>query len=215
MKRIMFNKEYEVQDKVFNKTKTHTSRLVTSDQAINELLIDSAGLVFGNYGLHSLKLPRSLQPKYMVGDIVAVCQSYSEIYDEIEFDPSNDIYKAFHAEFPQLRLSEGWNNKMYVRADIMPHKIQITNLIAHRIQQITPNLCLKEGVSRIPFADTSHYLWDLKFAPIKIRQKLRDVDEDWFDNAVDAFKALFVALYGQQVWDDNPFVYGYDFKLLC
>ena len=50
-------------------------------------------------------------PKYKIGEVVAIAQRYSEI----GIDP-----------FPFCEA--GWNNKMFVRSDLMPHHIRITDV---------------------------------------------------------------------------------------
>lgn len=68
-------------------------------------------------------------PKYKVGEIVAIAQSYKEIdhrgivghADASDFQPG--MVSPIFAD-----QSKGWENKMFVRADLMPNHIEITNV---------------------------------------------------------------------------------------
>lgn len=77
------------------------------------------------------RCPRTYpRARYKVGEIVAVAQSYKDV--------GCDFY--FH------RGLAGWNNKMFVKAEEMPHRIKITNIRVERLQDITKEDCLKEGI---------------------------------------------------------------------
>ena len=70
---------------------------------------------------------------YKVGEIVAVAQSYNSFYND-ECNPNL---------FPN---GAGWTNKMYVKPELMPHQIRITNVRAEQLQDISDEDCLKEGI---------------------------------------------------------------------
>lgn len=79
---------------------------------------------------------------YKVGEIVAVAQSYCDFYDD-----TND---------PRIFPSgAGWTNKMFVRADLMPHRIRITNVRIERLQDISDEDCIKEGIG---ISDTNNII---------------------------------------------------------
>ena len=69
--------------------------------------------------------------RYQVGEVVAVAQNY---YD----------CGYYHAS----RKCPGWTNKMFVRADLMPHRIRITNVRVERLQDISYEDCIAEGVCK-------------------------------------------------------------------
>ena len=47
-----------------------------------------------------------------------------------------------------LRDKPGWNNKMFVRADLMPHRIKITGIKLERLQDISEEDIYKEGFEK-------------------------------------------------------------------
>lgn len=125
---------------------------------------------------------------YRVGEIVAIAQSYK--------DAQCDYY--FH------RGLSGWNNKMFVRADEMPHRIRITNVRVERLQDISEEDCLNEGisVSSPPLKYMSGY-WTHHTDNLKM-----------FNTPREAFATLIDKTCGKGTWDSNPWVFVYDFELL-
>ena len=69
-------------------------------------------------------------PKYKVGEIVAVAQAYREVAHP------NDGFLDDRYEVKD-EYAAGWTNKMFVRADLMPHHIRITNVRVERLQDIS------------------------------------------------------------------------------
>lgn len=79
---------------------------------------------------------------YKVGETVAVAQCYLDIgspqFDKFGYDVS------------------GNTNKMFVKAELMPHKIKITNVRIERLQDISDEDCLREGISHYTSADAQN-----------------------------------------------------------
>lgn len=121
MKKIMFSDAFCLTLAVLNGSKTMTRRV----------LRDSVPL--GSWEETAKHLP------YKVGEIVAIAQSYKEVYPNADFEM---VGNGFMTE------SAGWNNKMFVRADLMPHHIKITEVKMERLQDISGKECLREGVKR-------------------------------------------------------------------
>ena len=67
---------------------------------------------------------------FKVGEVVAVAQRYRDFI-------LNPI---------SIPADMGWFNKLFVRADLMPHQIRITNVRVERLQDITYEDCIKEGI---------------------------------------------------------------------
>lgn len=73
---------------------------------------------------------------YKVGDVVAIQQSYSDIGDQVGYRTLQET-PLDHA---------GWTNKMFVKAELMPHHIRITDVRVEMLQDISDEDCLREGV---------------------------------------------------------------------
>lgn len=129
-------------------------------------------------------------PKYELGEVVAIAQSYDSFYDD-SCDPRM---------FPS---GVGWTNKMFVKADLMPHHIEITGIKVERLQDISDEDCLKEGVNE-----------DAKGVQYSFDTNIGYCEQYPFDAPRDAFANLINKVSGKGTWESNPFVWVYEFKLL-
>lgn len=125
----------------------------------------------------------TLTPLYNVGEEVAIAQPYRAI--------NSSVYLVNKA---------GWTNKMFVRAELMPNRIRITNRRVERLQNISDEDCMREGITSFK---NKHGV-DV----YSIGNGL------CFSSARLAYAALIDTLYGKQTWDDNPYVFVYDFELI-
>ena len=102
-------------------------------------LIDYGGNVLGSW-----------KPHYEVGEVVAIAQPYKDIYPNADFEMIGDKF---------MTESAGWSNKMFVKANLLPHHIRITDVKVERLQDISDKECLREGVKR---ASIGFYAEDVK-----------------------------------------------------
>lgn len=137
------------------------------------------------------------EAKWKVGEIIAVAQSYEDA------GLPRQMSKATRIE--QLFQYAGWNNAMFVRADLMPHYIKITNVRVERLQDISEEDCLKEGV----YETTSN-----RYVVNGIYLSKNEFLLRTFTTARAAFATLIDKISGKGTWDSNPFVYAYEFELV-
>lgn len=194
MKKIMFNDKYHLTEAVLEGRKTQTRRIVPQsvidvyDEWMSDIecIAKPAGSTIET--LHSYLLRKS---KFYIGEVIAVAQSYKDIgYCDTE--------PAIHKE-----LEAGWNNKMFVRVDLMPHQISITNVRVERLQDISDEDCLKEGIAEFNTLSTANgkaYTFD-------------GVNESW-RTPREAFARLIDKVSGKGTWESNPYVWVYDFELI-
>lgn len=187
MKKIMFNDRYGLTQAVIEGRKTMTRRLINLNSTSDVQVRIFAGYVqiIGRSGnvCAEKKLP------YKVGEIVAVAQSYNEVV----------------REFTSLALVPGSTNKMFVKAELMSHQINITGIKCERLYDISEADCLKEGV-RVEFVRNDvprYYYLDFK-RQIKV----------WFDTPREAFASLIDKVSGYGTWQRNPWVVAYEFELV-
>ena len=130
---------------------------------------------------------------YKVGEEIAVAQSYKDAGIDPFFllSPLGDGVNAMD--------SNGWNNKMFVRAELMPHIIKITNIRVERLQDISDEDCLKEGIDKRGGAPMEFYV--------------RGEDDILFDTPQRAFASLIDKTCGKGTWESNPYVFVYEFEL--
>ena len=141
MNKIMFNDRYGLTQAVLDGKKTMTRRIVPIDlynqtdwKAVAEG--DLEAVVDGEGYYHDIRNCG----KYRVGEEVAIAQSYEAI--GLTFISPPDTQWGCTYEM------QGYGNKMFVRADLMPHRIRITNIKVERLQDISDEDCLKEGVEK-------------------------------------------------------------------
>jgi len=116
MKKIMFNDRYGLTQAVIEGRKTMTRRIIIPQP---DFLSDNFGWAKRNNG-------DVILPKYGVGEVVAVAQSYEQAGIQswaYLSRPEIDGYQI-------ISTHKGWRNKMYVSADLMPHQIRITGAVA-------------------------------------------------------------------------------------
>lgn len=124
MKKIMFNDKYGLTQAVLEGRKTQTRRIAyTGSLPYLDFGICVEPKNFGraSFFYSTVNIAHS---RYCVGEEVAVAQAYNEFVSEAGFN---------EAEINKLRISKGWTNKMYVKADLMPHRIRITDIRAERL----------------------------------------------------------------------------------
>ena len=151
----------------------------------------------------------SWAPKYEVGEVVAIAQSYKTIYDELTDkdgeEAANEWWcNAHEAIGGSPDTSGGNNNKMFVKADLMPHHIKITDIKVERLQDISDEDIMREGVWQIHFNDELFYVpQNIGYAPTVA-----------FPSARLAFWYLIDSVSGKGTWERNPWVAAYSFELV-
>lgn len=209
MKKMMFNDRYGLTQAVIHGRKTVTRRVV-KDAWWPISKIEAEGMrgniinVIANNG----KLVIERKCPYKIGEIVAVAQSYRNILDELESNFFNKEHWEHgaqkRAEYAGMIYTPGYSNKMYVRADLMPHQIQIRDLRIERLQDISDDY-FKEGITFLVSADDGRIQWG--YADEHLRYYM-------FDSPREAFASLIDKVSGRGTWDRNPFVWRIEFQLV-
>lgn len=96
----------------------------------------------------------------------------------------------------------GWNNKMFVKAELMKQFIKITNVKVERLQDITGEDCLKEGIEE-----------HLKGVQYGFSSNIGYIGQYPFVTPREAFASLIDRVSGKGTWDSNPWVWVYEFEL--
>lgn len=198
MKKMMFNDRYGLTQAVISGRKTVTRRIVDPQGKYEELRWWQPCLEFEEcmYGYTENGGWEVIEPRYNVGEIVAVAQRYQDI-----FDYSNCVnpYAWEDDDKPS-----GWTNKMFTKAELMPHQIQIRDLRIERLQDISDDY-FKEGITLLASADDGRIQWG--YADEHLRYYM-------FDSPREAFASLIDKVSGRGTWDRNPFVWRIEFQLV-
>lgn len=199
-KKIMFNDKFCLTQAVLSGTKTMTRRkfTLTLDKDVDGKLIrvypskvffDNGKWLF-DYEGRIYNLPKENYPRYGVGEVVAIARSY------------NDIGKPQYDKFG--KGVAGNSNKMFVRANLMPHHIRITDVKIERLQEISDDDILREGVWQ--FYDNKNLFY--------ISKNIGYAPDVAFLSAREAFWYLIDSISGKGTWESNPWVVAYEFKLI-
>lgn len=218
MKKIMFNDKLGLTQAVLEGRKTMTRRICKYDRPDESWDIvfpvfeskdyDNEGNLvsplFGAFGWKNKDgdFTGWNNPLYKVGEVVAIAQSYRDLGyspDSLDRHPKDLSIRGL------MKNSAGWNNKMFVISYACKHHIKITNVKIDRLQYISDEDCLKEGIIH---AYTDNNGIKRYHTPHTKRGYLST------DVAQQAFAVLIDKVSGKGVWESNPFVFVYEFVLV-
>ena len=203
MKKIMFNDRYGLTRAVLDGRKTQTRRIIPKDFFSLTWEEKNGTLWYENSMGDFIDVRNSKYALYKVGEVVAVAQSYRDCGGFSEFGKSRweIIAASVGAD------NGGWNNKMFVRPSFMPHQIRITDVRVERLQDISDECCLKEGIIKkwhAPACKNYYYVPGIEVKSVK----------DVHDTPQEAFAHLINKVSKKGTWESNPYVFVYDFELV-
>ena len=214
MKKIMFNDAFCLTQAVLSGTKTMTRRLLKVPKTCNGKEVYSFNILTNNAGTQCVDLVDenggvldSWKPHYEVGDIVAIAQPYKDIIESLPMY-SNAILDE--VGMPRKEFKAGWTNKMFVKADLMKHHIKITDVKVERLQSLSDDEVLREGIYPQRFFHKVEYVFATK-------RKMNNTPVHWlktFPTPREAFAALIDKISGKGTWESNPWVVAYSFELI-
>lgn len=214
--------------KVAKGEKTQTRRMITPQPSG-----DFAGMI--NYTKSKLLKQRfdfscgkSIDPKYMVGEIVYLKEPYAETCDEygspliayrfdntalylVRKDENGDYYQLNTIKKPvttnwtinNFPACGEWKNKLFMPEWAARYLIEITAVRAERLQDISAGDCMKEGViSRVAAVYPYELIYQIPESP------------NYYATARQTYASLINNISGKGTWERNPFVWVYDFKLI-
>lgn len=210
MKKILFNDKYGLTRAVLEGRKTQTMRVLNPTMLFKRLetyegwskedisawkrsckrqLYEAQG-----YELQQMLDYALSSSRYKIGEEVAVAQPYRMTACEVDYNEK---------EIKEVVCSIGWKNKMYVKADLMPNRIRITNIRIERLQDISEEDCLAEGIweaHNIGLKGVTYWYTSLANSPYRTAKK--------------AYAALIDKISGKGTWASNPYVFVYEFELI-
>lgn len=203
----MFNDDYGLTQAVLNGRKTMTRRIIKCPETYKGRPVKGLRTT----GSKDIRLavemlvyneecddfvPMYIQPRYEIGEVIAVAQSYK--------DAGYDTHDTF-GECRSIGSYPGWKNKRFVKAEYMPRHISITNIKIERLQDISDEDCLKEGI----YEDSG----DDEFPP-SIFYEFEGNKDNGFDTPREAFAALIDKISGRGTWNNNLYTLAYEFELI-
>lgn len=222
MKKIMFSDKCGLTEAVLSGRKTQTRRICRYDRPDSSYdivfpifedkdyddennCISPLDGAFG-WGTEDGKFTGWNNPKYKIGEVVAVAQSYKDA----RYDPD----KVFYRSIPEVdgyrkelaSEQKGWTNKMFVAANLMPHQIRITNVRVERLQDISDEDCMAEGVEKVVECENLYR--------VAVHHKSSKFSYLSGNTPREAYAALIDKISGKGTFESNPYVFVYDFELV-
>lgn len=210
MQKIMFNDKYGLTQAVLEGRKTQTRRMLNPTMLFKRLETYEGwskedisawkrSCKRRLYEAQEYELQQMLDyalssSRYKVGEEVAVAQPYRMTACKVDYNEK---------EIKEVVCSIGWKNKMYVKANLMPYRIRITNIHVERLQDISEADSLKEGIWRddnVGLEGTTYWYHGLANSSFRTPQE--------------AYASLIDRISGKGTWESNPYVFVYDFELI-
>lgn len=197
MQKIMFNDKYLLTQEVLKGRKTQTRRIAyigSLPRLDFGICVKPKNFGRATFSYGGVNIARS---RYCIGEEVAVAQAYCELVSEVGIN---------EAEINKLRNSKGWTNKMFVKDDLMPHRIRITDIRAERLQEISDEDCIAEGIKKNP--EVLRGMWEFSY--------IKDVTLKFEMSTTPrgAYAKLIDHISGKGTWESNPYVFVYEFELI-
>lgn len=188
MKKISFSERYGLQQAVLEGRKTMIRRIVPNG------VLRLAQLEVNMFGCDMAERIKD-QSLYLWNEEVAIAQAYQTLrwpaLPGIDWEAITD----------EVTHSKGWNNMMFVKAEYMPHRIRITDIKVERLQDISDEDCIKEGLL---VGKT-----DPKMYGFKVGKHVNS-----YMSPREAYAVLIDRISGKGTWERNPWVFAYEFELI-
>lgn len=200
----MFNDKFGLTQAVLDGRKTMTRRAISEklwdrwtdyDDFCNSVSVENIPTKRQYYDEKDFFLNNA---PYKLGEVVAIAQSYESIYNEKGLETMDMLVS-------RIKNHKGWQNKLFVAAGYMIRHIRITDIKIERLQDISDEDCMKEGIIH---AYTNNNGIKIYHTPHTKRGYLST------DVAQEAFAFLINKVSGKGTWESNPYVFVYEFKLI-
>ena len=164
--------------------------------------------------------------QYEVGEKVALAEAYGFIWRELNAIPDKQIAymrrlrSVLNVEHPSI--IPAWENKLFVRPELMRYQIEITGKRTEHLQDISDEDILREGVfhgmcssRNIETGETGDYTWlDIKRKKLPNGHYHVNIKHNIHSNIRECFIEMINHICGKGTWEQNPEVYVYTFKLI-
>jgi len=152
----------------------------------------------------------SKNTRYKIGEEVAIAQSYSQCGNFPDYELDED-------GCPVMPKRSGYFNKMFVKAELMPYRIRITNIKVERLQDISDEDCLKEGITEVSGEFEAHTVLQDGYYGERLRVIKRYYGIQYYElgeSPREAYGTLIDKISGKGTWESNPYVIVYEFELI-
>lgn len=218
MQKIMFDDKFGLTKAVIEGRKTMTRRTVKLPLIAGLDEIEMAEMetdwkcnykaVFYAYDMEGKRKVCEVKPRYQVGEEVVIAQPYKDIisYHASMWNPHSHDW---------MRKEPGWTNKMFTKGEYMQHSVRITNIKVERLQDISEEDSMREGVFHYEKPPLHHEMDRYAPWPPYVKPYKHDNDNlKYRATARYAFAYLIDKVSGTGTWRMNPWVFVYEFELI-
>lgn len=208
--------------KVVKGEKTQTRRIIDFNRYNERIFIDDKIVICETQNQGDIIDIRNcddlpifkIKPKYKLGETVYLKEPYiifEETYSELRQTESGLTIAYKYGNTNTLEeitgdLKAKWSNKLFMPEYAARYFIEIIDVRAERLQDISEEDCLKEGI-------VLHQIIRLGQRWFLNGLKDKNNNEMGYETAKKAYAALIDKINGKGTWERNPLVWVYDFKL--
>lgn len=140
-----------------------------------------------------------MKPRYKKGELLYLKEPY---IDDLSMEKIFYKFEKSDNAFINTQIaniSNPWKNKLFMPQSAARYFIKITDVRVERLQEITEEDCIKEGI-------------EMNNMPLEGWYWM----EDYYctDSPILAYEHLIDQINGKGTWDSNPFVFVYDYELM-
>lgn len=150
-----------------------------------------------------------INPRYKVGEILFLKEPYYIetdycIHDELTGSPKEEWEVERFYKFDNSGVEVPfWENKLFMPEKYARHFIKITGVRAERLQDISEEDCIKEGIQKHKGGYRTNYR----------QPNAKSYLDGYSWTAQEEYTKLIDSINGNGTWDLNPFVWVYDYEL--
>lgn len=139
------------------------------------------------------------RPRYKVGETVYLKEPYIITGQTYEYEYLHEN----KTDIACIKRNGGYKNKLFMPEIAARYFIKITNVRAERLQDISEEDCIKEGIEEYPFG----------WIYFNHKKKLSGGMQS-FSTPIGAYSSLIDSINGKGTWESNPWVWVYDYELI-
>lgn len=139
-----------------------------------------------------------VNPRYKVGETVYLKEPYIITGQTYEYEYLHEN----KTDIACIKRNGGYKNKLFMPEIAARYFIKITNVRAERLQDISHEDCIKEGIT-----------YEMAYMYNGWYPSYNDPDSGGYPDYKTAYSVLIDEINGKGTWDSNPWVWVYDYGL--
>jgi len=151
-----------------------------------------------------------------IANLIGVELLYSECeiyFDILKYKSEKDAVEWVNKRLKEQKKSKsGYCNKLFMPEFCATNFIEITNVKCERLQEISDEDCLKEGIIMYEYSTS---ISSANGEPFEDYYSVFCFgDDNSYNTPQSAYAALIDKINGKGTWDSNPYVWVYDYRLV-